>query len=237
MKLRKNLIFHPFLFVAVLIGALAPLAASRPAYAQAQRITVDGVGANGFACGIDGLCSSINVGRNGSQKQTETFMTFFSSRRDPITGIFTQDQGGGPIPNTDLTGDVPGLVIKDLSLNTDIARARAFSPDFFAFRIVCQPPPCPGCQSPCSGGPLLEGTLSATFTKTDAFTFSNHGMSEERFNLPDGTSLRRRSSGMSESASATWAVNFFGIPINTDFVGADIGLFRAKEITIEKTVQ
>src|SRR5262249_17563991 len=101
MKSRNNLIFRPALFVVVLIGALLTFAVSRPAYAQAQRITIDGVGANGSACGTNGLCSSITVGRNGSSKQTETFLSFFSSRLDPVTGIFTFDQGVGPIPNVE----------------------------------------------------------------------------------------------------------------------------------------
>lgn len=234
MKHSGYCLFRRSLLIASLTWVLLTVVVSDQAYAQAKHMKVNGAGADGSACGSNGLCSGVSVGRNGNGPGTETFLSFFSSRVDPATNLFTNDFGFGIIPNEDLVGDVPGQALKNLSLNTDIARVRAFNPDFVAFRLVCQAPPCGGI-CPCTGGPLLEGVLAATFTQTDAYTSRSHGTFEEKFNLADGSFLSFRSVGMSESSSATWTVNFFGVPLNTNFSTASLGAFRSVDIIIEKT--
>jgi hypothetical protein len=196
-------------------------------------VKINGAGASGIAC--DGLCTQVDLGRNNTGPKTETSVSFFSYRTDPQTGLFTNEFGWGKIPNEALVGDTPGQALKSLSLNLDIAQARAADPSFFAYRIVCQAPPCNG-QCACSGGPLLDGVLTATFTKTDAFTTRDHGSSDQKYNAPDGSSLTIRSNSLSDSSSATWTANFFGVPINTDSGNATIGAFRSIDKTIERNV-
>src|SRR5262245_58042837 len=235
MKLQNNTLSHITLITGIAVAALLAFSASQSVYAQAAnktKIVANGGGASGGACDSMGLCNSIEVSRNNTGSGTTTSISFFTNWVDPVTGVYTLIFGGGVIPNEDLTGDVPGQALKNLSLDADIAKIRAFNPDFFAHRIVCPPQPCP-CA--CDGGPLLEGTLTAAFIKTDTFTSRDHGISERRFNLPDGSSVNFRSGGMSDFSSATGMANFFGRTVQFGPDSGGIGLFRSREVTIEKT--
>jgi hypothetical protein len=235
MKLRNSSRSRFTLITAIAIAVPFAFSASHPIYAQAAqntKIVANGSGAFGSGCDSMGLCNSIDVFRNDTGPGTTTGVSFFTNWVDPVTGIYTLILGGGAIPNEDLAGDVPGQALKNLSLNTDIAKIRAFNPDFFAYRIVCPPQPCP-CA--CDDGPLLEGTLTATFIKTDAFTARDQGVSERRFNLPDGSFVNIRSGGMSDFSSAAGMANFFGRNVQFHPDSAGIGASRYREIMIEKT--
>jgi hypothetical protein len=234
MSKRKHLLSRLPLVILLAIGVLfnasSPRAASGPT--QNVRVKINGAGASGFACDL--LCTGVDVGRNTTGKTTETSVSFFSYRIDPQANLFIAESGGGIIPNEALMGDTPGQSLKNLTLTLDIAQARAADPAFFAHRTVCQAPPCNG-QCPCTGGPIYDGVITATFTKTDAYTTREHGISEQRFNSPDGSSLTVRSNSKSESSSATWTANFFGMPINTAAGMATIGGFKSMEKTLERT--
>jgi hypothetical protein len=235
MKMQNNALSRLTLITAIAVAALLAFSASQPVNAQAPnktKIVANGGGASGGACDSMGLCNSIEVSRNNNGSGTTTSISLFTNWVDPVTGVYTLIFGGGVIPNECLTGDVPGQALKNLSLDADIAKIRAFNPDFFAHRIVCAPQPCP-CA--CEGGPLLEGTLTAAFIKTDAFTSRDHGISERRINLPDGSSINIRSGGITEFSSASGMANFFGRNIQFFPDSGGIGLFRSRETTIEKT--
>src|SRR5262245_60943951 len=92
-------------FTACAILALFASAVSHPVFAQAHQAKFNGSFTDGVACGSDGLCSGVTIGRNGAGSAAETFLSFFSNRFDPVAGIFTNDFGIGIIPNEDLAGD------------------------------------------------------------------------------------------------------------------------------------
>lgn len=231
---RKNLLSRLPLLIMIAMGVLLNASSHQATSGQTQnvRVKINGAGANGVAC--DGLCTGVDVGRNTTGKTTETSASFFSYRIDTQSNLFIAEFGGGSIPHEALVGDTPGQSLKNLTLTLDIAQARAANPAFLAHRTVCQAPPCNG-QCPCTGGPIYDGVITANFTKTDAYTTRDHGISEQRFNAPDGSSLTVRSNSKSESSSATWTANLFGVPINTAAGMATIGGFKSMEKTLERT--
>lgn len=224
MRSHNQPVFRLPFFIATVMGALMILAASNAAYAQERhsRMTANGTGAGAFTCDQNGNCSGISVSRDQSGKSVTTNLYFRFEIRDPTGRFLTYAFGEGTIPNEDLIGDTPGMAVHNLRLNTDITK----NPSFFALAVSCDGGNCT---------PIPLGVVSATFTKTDARTYSEHGTREERFKLPDGSSVTTRWSGSADFSSAQATANVFGIVVNFNSGEANIGTFRSATMTIDKT--
>lgn len=153
-----------------------------------------------------------------------TNLYFRIERRDPVTGVLTYAFGTGTIPNEDLTGDTNGLAANFLRLNTNIAN----NPDFFALAVTCDDPNNPGCH------PIPLGVITATFAANNLRSGSEHTTREERYKLPDGSSVTTRVMGHSDYSSATVTANFFGIAINFRPGDGVVGAYKGATITIDK---
>lgn len=223
MKPRQHQLFRLSCLVAVVLLAVA---LSHPAYAQAHHTTFKANGAFGGAFTCDQFdCHSISVSRDRSGGSVTTNLYFRIERRDPVTGVLTYAFGAGAIPNEDLTGDTNGLAANFLRLNTNIAT----NPDFFAIAFTCDDPNNPGCH------PFPLGVITATVTANNLRSGSEHTTREDRYKLPDGSSVTTRFMGHADFSSATVTANVFGIAVNFRPGDGSIGAFKGATMTIEKT--